>query len=40
MEKFVTECAICGKEIEWEEGLFTKGDYGEPVCEECDENGD
>lgn len=33
----VTECVVCGKEIEWEQELFAKGEHGEPVCSECEE---
>jgi|GEM_PF-3608994 NAD-dependent SIR2 family protein deacetylase len=30
-----TECAYCGAELEWDQGLFASGNTGEPYCEEC-----
>lgn len=39
MEKRITECSVCGKEIEWKEGLFSEGEHGEPVCDECKKGG-
>lgn len=37
MEKHLTECVFCGKVMEWQQELFTEGEHGEPVCEECKE---
>lgn len=38
--KYMTECAYCGKEMEWEQELFTKGEHGEPNCDECQKKGE
>lgn len=31
----VSECAVCGKEMDWCEDLYTRNT--EPVCDECRE---
>lgn len=35
MEKYVTECSYCGKEIDHDPKLFAEGEHGEPVCNDC-----
>lgn len=35
MEEYITYCAYCGKEIEYNLKLFQEGKTGEPACEEC-----
>jgi NAD-dependent SIR2 family protein deacetylase len=37
MEKRMTECVTCGKEIAWDQNVFVEGEHGEPVCSDCKE---
>lgn len=30
-----TECAICGKEMEYDLSRFVDGKTGEPICGDC-----
>lgn len=35
MAQEITFCAFCGKELKYDQELFTGGKTGEPVCDEC-----
>lgn len=35
MSKRMTECAYCGRQIEWDQSLFASGCTGEPACPKC-----
>ncbi|NJP37936.1 hypothetical protein [Alkalicoccus luteus] len=33
--KFKTQCAYCGKDIEFSETDYEKNEIPEPICDEC-----